>query len=70
MRLFDTHSIVHGTDPVSDDFSGRAFDVPDGRFPCSGGESMPPHSLYTGHSLYWDNERLNSLARIVTRGQP
>ncbi|MFF9401575.1 alpha/beta hydrolase [Streptomyces sp. NPDC014744] len=64
MRLFDDHSIVHGTDPVSDDFGGRVFDVPDGKFPGSGGEMMP------AHSQYWDAEPLISLARIVTGGQP
>ncbi|MFF8912200.1 hypothetical protein ACF08M_02490 [Streptomyces sp. NPDC015032] len=36
MELFDDHSIVHGTDPVSDDFGGVAFDVPAGRRPGSG----------------------------------
>lgn len=64
MRLFDDHSIVHGTDPVSDDFGGTVFDVPDGRFPGSGGEMMP------AHSQYWDAQPLVSLARIVTGGQP
>ncbi|MFF3533270.1 alpha/beta hydrolase [Streptomyces sp. NPDC002466] len=64
MRLFDDHSIVHGTDPVSDDFGGRVFEVPAGRPPGSGGEMMP------AHSQYWDDDPLNSLAKIVTGGQP
>ncbi|MFB6776722.1 alpha/beta hydrolase [Streptomyces sp. NPDC056352] len=64
MELFDDHSIVHGTDPVSDDFGGVVFDVPDGKLPGSGGDMMP------AHSQYWDNEPVNSLARIVTGGRP
>ncbi|MFB7918627.1 alpha/beta hydrolase [Streptomyces sp. NPDC056061] len=64
MRLFDDHSIVHGTDPVSDDFGGTVFDVPAGKFPGSDGETMP------AHSQYWDDDPLNSLAKIVTGGQP
>ncbi|MGY3055820.1 uncharacterized protein YukE [Streptomyces sp. TE3672] len=64
MELFDDHSIVHGTDPVSDDFGGVVFDVPDGRRPGSGGEMMP------AHSQYWDEKPVNKLARIVTGGQP
>ncbi|MFF9566662.1 alpha/beta hydrolase [Streptomyces sp. NPDC014685] len=64
MRLFDDHSIVHGTDPVSDDFGGRVFEVPAGKSPGSGGEMMP------AHSQYWDDDPLNSMARIVTGGQP
>ena len=64
MRLFDDHSIVHGTDPVSGEFGGRVFAVPAGRFPGSGGEAMP------AHSQYWDDKALKSLAKIVTGGQP
>ncbi|MEW2490249.1 alpha/beta hydrolase [Streptomyces sp. NPDC048411] len=64
MELFDNHSIVHGTDPVSDNFGGRVFDVPDGKLPGSGGEMMP------AHSQYWDEKPLGSLAKIITGGQP
>ncbi|MCX4797191.1 alpha/beta hydrolase family protein [Streptomyces sp. NBC_01242] len=64
MRLFDDHSIVHGTDPVSDDFGGVVFDVPDGKLPGSDWETMP------AHSQYWDEKPLVSLARIVTGGRP
>ncbi|MER5850373.1 alpha/beta hydrolase [Streptomyces sp. NPDC002012] len=64
MELFDDHSIVHGTDPVSDDFGGVVFDVPDGKLPGSNWETMP------AHSQYWDDKPLNKLARIVTGGQP
>ncbi|MFJ2110481.1 alpha/beta hydrolase [Streptomyces sp. NPDC087850] len=64
MEFFDDHSIVHGTDPVSDDFGGVVFDVPAGKFPGLGGEMMP------AHSQYWDEKPLGSLARIVTGGQP
>lgn len=64
MRLFDDHSIVHGTDPVSDDFGGVVFDVPAGKLPGSGGDMMP------AHSQYWDEKPLGSLAKIVTGGRP
>ncbi|WP_052713469.1 alpha/beta hydrolase [Streptomyces katrae] len=64
MRLFDDHSIVHGTDPTSDDFGGQVFRVPDGKLPGEGGEMMP------AHSQYWDEKPRRTLARIVTGGQP
>ncbi|MBT2368071.1 hypothetical protein J7E88_22825 [Streptomyces sp. ISL-10] len=64
MELFDDHSIVHGTDPVSDEFGGRVFDVPDGKLPGAGWEMMP------AHSQYWEEKPLRSLANIVTGGQP
>ncbi|MFC9298760.1 alpha/beta hydrolase [Streptomyces sp. NPDC057011] len=64
MEFFDDHSIVHGTDPVSDDFGGVVFDVPAGKFPGTNWESMP------AHSQYWDAEPLGSLAKIVTGGRP
>ncbi|MFD5187447.1 alpha/beta hydrolase [Streptomyces sp. NPDC058357] len=64
MELFDDHSIVHGTDPVSDEFGGVVFDVPDGKRPGADGETMP------AHSQYWDEKPLNKLARIVTGGRP
>jgi hypothetical protein len=64
MELFDDHSIVHGTDPVSDEFGGVVFDVPAGKLPGSGGDMMP------AHSQYWDDKPLNKLAKIVTGGQP
>ncbi len=62
--LFDDHTIVHGTDPTSDDFGGQVFKVPDGKLPGAGGEVMP------AHSQYWDDKPLVSLARIVTGGRP
>ncbi|MBT2403621.1 MULTISPECIES: alpha/beta hydrolase [unclassified Streptomyces] len=63
-ELFDDHSIVHGTDPTSDDFGGVVFDVPDGKLPGAGWEMMP------AHSQYWDEKPLGSLAKIITGGQP
>ncbi|MGW3089282.1 alpha/beta hydrolase [Streptomyces sp. NPDC001108] len=63
-ELFDDHSIVHGTDPVSGNFGGVVFDVPAGKLPGSGGDMMP------AHSQYWDDKPLNKMARIVTGGQP
>ncbi|MEV7088806.1 alpha/beta hydrolase [Streptomyces sp. NPDC093085] len=63
-RLFDDHSIVHGTDPVSDEFGGQVFDVPGGKWPIVSGELMP------AHSQYWGDKPLNKLATIVTGGQP
>ncbi|MEW2080700.1 alpha/beta hydrolase [Streptomyces sp. NPDC005283] len=64
MELFDDHSIVHGNDPISDDFGGRTFHVADGKLPGSGGEMMP------AHSQYWEGDSLNNMAKIVTGGQP
>lgn len=64
MELFDDHSIVHGTDPTSDDFGGQVFKVPDGKLPGAGWEMMP------AHSQYWDERPLGSLAKIVTGGRP
>ncbi|WP_405708809.1 alpha/beta hydrolase family protein [Streptomyces xanthophaeus] len=64
MEFFDDHSIVHGTDPTSDDFGGEVFEVPNGQLPIVHGEMMP------AHSQYWDEKPLGSLARIVTGGQP
>ncbi|MEU7553903.1 alpha/beta hydrolase [Streptomyces sp. NPDC044571] len=62
--LFDDHTIIHGTDPTSDDFGGQVFKVPDGRLPGADWEMMP------AHSQYWDNKPLRSLANIVTGGRP
>ncbi|MFE9630560.1 alpha/beta hydrolase [Streptomyces sp. NPDC006463] len=62
--LFDDHTIVHGTDPTSDDFGGVVFDVPDGKLPGAGWEMMP------AHSQYWDEKPLGSMAKIVTGGRP
>ncbi|MER7466371.1 alpha/beta hydrolase [Streptomyces sp. NPDC097981] len=62
--LFDDHTIVHGTDPTSDDFGGQVFKVPDGKHPGKDWEVMP------AHSQYWDEKPLGSLAKIVTGGRP
>ncbi|MCX4581830.1 alpha/beta hydrolase [Streptomyces sp. NBC_01481] len=64
MEFFDDHSIVHGTDPTSDDFGGQVFKVPDGKLPGKDWEMMP------AHSQYWDEKPLGSLAKIVTGGRP
>ncbi|MFE7114496.1 alpha/beta hydrolase [Streptomyces sp. NPDC057654] len=61
MRLFDDHSILYGNDPTTDDFGGRTFKVPDGKFIGSDG-FMP------AHSQYWDSEPLSHIANIVTGG--
>ncbi|MFE2365033.1 alpha/beta hydrolase [Streptomyces virginiae] len=61
---FDDHTIVHGTDPTSEDFGGQVFEVPDGKWPGEGWETMP------AHSQYWDDKPLRSLAGIVTGGKP
>ncbi|MER8097273.1 alpha/beta hydrolase [Streptomyces goshikiensis] len=63
-ELFDDHSIVHGTDPTSDDFGGQVFDVPNGKLPGTDWEMMP------AHSQYWDDKPLRSMANIVTGGRP
>ncbi|MFK0049659.1 hypothetical protein ACIQU4_37280 [Streptomyces sp. NPDC090741] len=62
--LFDDHTIVHGTDPTSDDFGGVVFDVPAGKPPGANWDVMP------AHSQYWDEKPLGSLAKIVTGGRP
>ncbi|MFD8894964.1 alpha/beta hydrolase [Streptomyces sp. NPDC059566] len=64
MELFDDHSIVHGTDPTSDDFGGQVFEVPDGKLPLTDWELMP------AHSQYWEATPLGSLGKIVTGGRP
>lgn len=61
---FDDHTIVHGTDPTTDDFGGQVFEVPDGKWPMEDWEMMP------AHSQYWDERPLGSLAKIVTGGRP
>ncbi|AQT71581.1 hypothetical protein B1K54_07705 [Streptomyces sp. fd1-xmd] len=61
---FDDHTIVHGTDPTTDDFGGQVFEVPDGKWPVEDWEMMP------AHSQYWDDKPLRSLAGIVTGGKP
>ncbi|MEU8837682.1 alpha/beta hydrolase [Streptomyces roseus] len=62
--MFDDHTIVHGTDPTSDDFGGQVFEVPDGKLPGDNWDMMP------AHSQYWDEKPLGSLAKIVTGGRP
>ncbi|WP_405441716.1 alpha/beta hydrolase family protein [Streptomyces avidinii] len=64
LELFDDHSIVHGTDPTSDDFGGQVFEVPDGKLPLDDWEMMP------AHSQYWDEKPLGGLGKIVTGGRP
>ncbi|MFD9100736.1 alpha/beta hydrolase [Streptomyces virginiae] len=61
---FDDHTIVHGTDPTTEDFGGQVFEVPDGKWPVEDWEMMP------AHSQYWDDKPLRSLAGIVTGGKP
>ncbi|MGW4163188.1 alpha/beta hydrolase [Streptomyces sp. NPDC004788] len=60
--FFDGDAIVHGTDPTSEDFGGKVFEVPNGKLPLVHGEMMP------AHSQYWDEKPLGSLAKIVTGG--
>ncbi|MFB7170936.1 alpha/beta hydrolase [Streptomyces sp. NPDC056254] len=61
---FDDHTIVHGTDPTTEEFGGQVFEVPDGKWPVEDWEMMP------AHSQYWDDKPLRSLAGIVTGGKP
>ncbi|MEU2687729.1 alpha/beta hydrolase [Streptomyces hygroscopicus] len=63
VRLFDDHTIVHGTDPTTDDFGGQTFKVADGKAPGSDG-------LMPAHSQYWEGKSLNHMAEIVTGGRP
>lgn len=62
VRLFDDHTIVHGTDPTTDNFGGQTFKVADGKSPGSDG-------LMPAHSQYWEGESLNHMAEIVTGRQ-
>ncbi|MCX2184018.1 alpha/beta hydrolase family protein [Streptomyces sp. SKN60] len=62
--FFDGDAIVHGTDPTSEDFGGRVFEVPSGKLPGTDWEMMP------AHSQYWDDKPLKTMANIVTGGQP
>lgn len=59
IELLDDHSILYGTDPTTDDFGGRTFDVAPGRAPGSDGP-MP------AHSQYWEGKSLERMAGIVT----
>jgi alpha/beta hydrolase family protein len=63
MELFDDHSILYGNDPVSDEFGGRTFHVPDGKLAGTDG-------LMPAHSQYWEGDSLENMAKIVTGGQP
>ncbi|MEU7063522.1 alpha/beta hydrolase [Streptomyces sp. NPDC046161] len=58
-ELLDDHSVLYGTDPTTDDFGGRTFEVAPGKAPGSDGP-MP------AHSQYWENDSLKNMARIVT----
>lgn len=63
VRLFDDHSIVHGTDPTTDYFGGQTFKVAHGKLPGTDG-------LMPAHSQYWEGESLNHMAEIVTGERP
>ncbi|MCT7355120.1 alpha/beta hydrolase family protein [Streptomyces sp. 15-116A] len=63
MRLFDDHSIMYGNDPISNEFGGRTFNVPDGALPGTDG-------LMPAHSQYWDGDSLKRMANIATGGTP
>jgi hypothetical protein len=63
MRLFDDHSILFGNDPISDEFGGQTFAVPDGKLPFTDG-------LMPAHSQYWESEPLADMTNIVTGGRP
>ncbi|SHK96337.1 alpha/beta hydrolase [Streptomyces yunnanensis] len=60
-KWLDDHSLLFGTDPTSNEFGGRTFQVPDGKLPLSDG-------LMPAHSQYWDEKPLERLAKIVTGG--
>ncbi|MET9466841.1 alpha/beta hydrolase [Streptomyces sp. NPDC006544] len=55
----DDHSILYGTDPTTDDFGARTFDVAPGKDVMSDGP-MP------AHSQYWQGQSLRNLGGIVT----
>lgn len=59
IELLDDHSILYGTDPITDDFGGRVFDVAPGK-PVGSDGPMP------AHSQYWEGKSLDHLAGIVT----
>ncbi|MFE2284149.1 alpha/beta hydrolase [Streptomyces sp. NPDC059443] len=57
--FYDDHTILYGTDPVTDDFGGRTFDVAPGKELLSDG-------LAPAHSQYWQDQSLRNLGGIVT----
>lgn len=61
-ELLDDHSVLYGTDPTTDDFGGRTFEVAPGKAPGSDGP-MP------AHSQYWEGKSLEHMAGIVTGQQ-
>ncbi|MFD9370836.1 alpha/beta hydrolase [Streptomyces sp. NPDC060020] len=61
IELFDDHSILYGTDPTTDDFGGRTFDVAPGKgLQADLDDPMP------AHSQYWENDSLKAMGGIVT----
>ncbi|MDJ0384155.1 alpha/beta hydrolase [Streptomyces sp. G-G2] len=59
IEFWDDHSILYGTDPTTDDFGGRTFEVDPGKRFLSDG-------LMPAHSQYWQGDSLRNMGRIVT----